>query len=289
MEKENEGVEGAEDKEENKILEEELEEEKELEEVEEEKEEEREEKEVLDKEAEEILEEAKDEMERWVPKTKLGKMVKEGKITDIKQIFEKGLKIKEPEIVDFLIPNLKQELILIGGTSGKGGGIQRRPVRRTVRVHASGKRMSFSILSVIGNENGYIGIGFGKSDDTKKALAQAINKAKKNIFPIVRGCGSWYCACKRPHSIPFSVRGKKGSVRVILLPAPRGLGLCAQDEIKKILRLAGIKDIRMNSFGNTGARINFVYAVEDALKNLIRLKIKPEDYENKGIVVGAIE
>ncbi len=269
---------------ENEVIgEEEEEEDKELEEVGEE------ERKEVEEEAKEIWEEVKDETEKWTPKTKLGKMVKEGKITDIKQIFESGLKIKEPEIVDFLLPDLKQELILIGGTPGKGGGIQRRVVRRTARVHASGKRMSFSVLSVIGNENGYLGIGFGKSDDTKKAIAQAINKAKKNIFPIVRGCGSWYCACKRPHSIPFSVKGKKGSVRVTLLPAPRGLGLCAQDEIKKIFRLAGIKDIRMNSFGNTGARINFIYGVEDALKSLIRLKIKKEDYENKGIVVGAIE
>lgn len=269
---------------ENKEVGEEEEAEKELEEVGEEEGE----KKTVEEEAKEIWEEVKDETEKWTPKTKLGKMVKEGEITDIKQIFESGLRIKEPEIVDFLLPELKQELILIGGTPGKGGGIQRRVVRRTARVHASGKRISFSILSVIGNENGYLGIGFGKSDDTKKAIAQAINKAKKNIFPVVRGCGSWYCACKRPHSIPFSVRGKKGSVRVTLLPAPRGLGLCAQEEIKKIFRLAGIKDIRMNSFGNTGARINFVYAVEDALKSLIRLKIKPEDYENKGIAIGAI-
>ena len=89
-----------------------------------------------------------------------------------------------------------------------------------------------------------------------------------NIIKIKRGCGSWECGCGTEHSIPFKTRGSSGSVRVELMPAPKGVGLVATEEAKKIFRLAGIKDIWMKSRGHTSNRINFIYAIFDALKKL---------------------
>ena len=212
------------------------------------------------------------EEEPWVPKTKLGTQVQEGKVT-LEDIFKFGHLIKEPQITDFLIPDLEEELILIGGSPGKGGGIRRSMIRRTVRIHKSGRRMNLGAMVIVGNKNGYIGVGFGRAATNKEAIQKAARKARMNIFPIRRGCGSAECMCGEEHSIPFISFGKTGSVLVKLMPAPKGLKLCSPEEIKKMFRLAGIKDIRIKSRGQTGTRINFIYAVENALKNLSKSKL----------------
>jgi small subunit ribosomal protein S5 len=206
--------------------------------------------------------------EEWVPKTSLGKDVAEGKIKSLDEIFESGRRILEPEIIDKLVPNLKSELILIGGRAGKGGGIERIPIRITAIMHKSGRRFRVSAFAVVGNEDGFVGIGKGSSVEPRDAIEMAIKRAKLNIIKIKRGCGSWECGCKQEHSIPYKVEGKSGSVRVILLPAPNGVGLVASDEAKKILRLAGIKDIWVKTFGNTKMRINLITAIFNALKKL---------------------
>lgn len=208
------------------------------------------------------------EMEKWVPKTSLGKAVMERKITTIDEIFESGKKIIEPEIIDKLLPALKNELILIGGRRGKGGGRARMPVRITAKMHQSGRRFRTSSFMVVGNEDGLVGIGKGSSIETRTAINKALKKAKLNIIKIKRGCGSWECGCGTEHTIPFKTSGKSGSVRIELLPAPKGVGLVSNDEAKKIFRLAGIKDIWMKSRGRTSNRINFIYAIFDALKRL---------------------
>ena len=84
------------------------------------------------------------ELEKWVPKTSLGKEVMEKKITSMDEILDSGRKIVEPQIVDKLLPGLKNELILIGGRTGKGGGIERIPVRITAKMHQSGRRFRTS-------------------------------------------------------------------------------------------------------------------------------------------------
>jgi small subunit ribosomal protein S5 len=207
-------------------------------------------------------------VEEWIPKTSLGREVLEGKIKSIEEIFESGRRILEPEIVDKLVPNLKSELILIGGRAGKGGGIERIPIRITASMHKSGRRFRVSAFAVVGNEDGLVGIGKGSSVEPRDAIEIAIKKAKLNLIKVKRGCGSWECGCKQEHSIPYKTEGKSGSVRVILLPAPNGVGLVASDEAKKILRLAGIKDIWVKTFGNTKMRINLITAIFNALKNL---------------------
>jgi len=219
----------------------------------------------------EIPEESLAREERaWIPKTQLGRDVLAGKIKSIDEILESGKRILEPEIVDYLLPGLKEELILIGGRTGKGGGAQRIPIRITARVTKSGRRFRMSAFMVVGNEDGYVGIGKGVSVDARKAVEKARKKAKLNIIKVWRGCGSWECGCGTSHSIPFKTEGKCGSVRVVLMPAPKGVGLVADDESKKILRLAGIKDVWVKTFGNTSTHINLITAVYRALKNLYK-------------------
>lgn len=222
---------------------------------------------MVEESAKEELVEVKAE-EEWTPKTKLGTEVIEGKVKSLDEILSSGRKIMEPEIVDKLLPNLKSELILIGGRTGKGGGIQRIPVKITAAVHKSGKRFTMTAFVVVGNEDGYVGIGKGSAKEARMAVEKATQKAKLNLIKVKRGCGSWECECGTEHSIPYKTEGKSGSVRVILLPAPKGVGLVANDEAKKILKLAGIKDVWMKSFGETSTRINLINAIFRAMKNL---------------------
>lgn len=217
---------------------------------------------------EEVKVEVTPALERWIPKTSLGKLVFEGKIKSIDEILDMGKPIKEPEIVDKLLPGLRTELILIGGRTGKGGGVQRIPIKITSVTKKSGRRFNMNAFVVVGNEDGIVGIGAGKSPEPRDAVAKATQRAKLNLIKVKRGCGSWECACGGNHSIPYKVFGKCGSVRVQLIPAPKGVGLVADDETKKLLRLAGIKDVWVKTFGNTSMRVNLITAVFNALKKL---------------------
>lgn len=204
----------------------------------------------------------------WRPKTKLGRDVVAGKIKSIDEVLKAGKRILEPEIVDVLVPDIKSELILVGGRSGKGGGIQRIPVKITATMHRSGRRFKMNSFVAVGDENGLIGISKANALESRAAIQKAIRKAKMNVIRIKRGCGSWECSCDENHSIPYKTEGKSGSVRVVLMPAPKGLGLAADNETKKILKLAGIKDIWVKTYGNTKMRLNLIQAVFNALKNL---------------------
>jgi len=208
----------------------------------------------------------------WKPRTELGKEVNEGKITSIDYIFENGLRIKEPQIVERLLPDLKSEVIFIGGSPGKGGGIKRTPTRRTARMHRSGRRYKISACVIVGRP-GYIGIGKAASKEHSTAINKATQYAKLSLIQIRRGCGSWECACEEAHSLPLKITGKGGSVRVTLMPAPKGIGLCIGDEEKKMLKIAGIRDIWSKVSGETKTRLNYAYAIYNALKNLNKLKL----------------
>lgn len=222
-------------------------------------------KEVISKEVEERL-------ASWKPKTKLGTDVFERKVKTIDEILDNGVKIKEPEIVDSLLPGLQNELIMIGGRPGKGGGIQRTPIRMSAKMHRSGRRLSSSAFVIVGNGNGVIGIGKGRAKEGRLAVQKSIQKAKLNLIKVTRGCGSWECVCGDPHSIPFVVEGKAGSVSIRLIPAPRGVGLAADNETKKLFRLAGIQDVWIKTLGNTSTRYNLIKAAFDALRNIHRYK-----------------
>ncbi len=204
-------------------------------------------------------------IESWAPKTKLGIIVRDKKIKDIDEILDKKIKILEPEIVDSLI-EVKSDLLAIGQSKGKFGGGKRRVWRQTQKKTAEGNVPTFSTLAVVGDEKGHVGIGVGKAKETLPARGKAIRKAKLNIMRVNLGCGSFDCSCKEKHSIPIKVEGKCGSVRVLLIPAPQGTGLVIGDEFKKILRLAGVKDIYSKTFGQTRTTVNAAFACIDALK-----------------------
>ncbi|RLJ10029.1 MAG: 30S ribosomal protein S5 [Candidatus Aenigmatarchaeota archaeon] len=219
-----------------------------------------------------VIEEKKEEKKEWIPKTKLGKEILKGKYKSIEDVLKSGELILEPGIVDYLVPELKHEIIYIGGSPGKGGGIRRTATRRTVRMHKSGRRFKLTSLVVVGNENGVVGVGKASSNEHRLAIEKAIEQAKLNVILVKRGCGSWECGCGLEHSIPFRTEGKCGSVRVTLYPAPVGVGIVANEPSKQILSLAGVKDIWVKVFGQTETRINLIYAIFDALKNLSRVK-----------------
>ena len=216
-------------------------------------------------------------MDTWIPKTKLGKMVKSGEISSIHEILSKGLKIIEPEVVDTLVPGLRTDLMKIGQSKGKFGGGARRPFRRTQKKVREGSRNTYTYLAVIGDGNGFVGIGKGSSRESMQARLRAVINAKRNIKYVFRGCGDWECGCKTTHSLPFKSEGKVGSVRVVLKPAPKGTGLVLSDEGKKILKLVGIKDAWSETYGESRTRMNYAYAIVSALGNIKATKI-PEKY-----------
>lgn len=209
--------------------------------------------------------------EVWVPRTKLGKQVANGQITNIREALDDERKIMEPEIVDHLT-DLDEEVILIGGTPGKGGGKRRTVSKRTARMHKSGARYRSNAMTVLGNRNGVVGIGMGEAEDTRAAIASANQNAKLNLIEVEKGCGSWECACGTDHTVPFEVEGKSGSVRVTLKPAPKGIGLAASEDVQKLLELAGYEDVWVKSRGKTRTRENLIKASFNALKKIKEYK-----------------
>ncbi len=225
------------------------------------------------------------DVDSWKPRTSIGKKIKSGETT-LDEVLDKGLKIMEPEIVDAFIPEMETELLLIGQAKGKFGGGQRRVFKQTQKKTAEGNKPRFSTYVVIGNKNGYVGLGYGKAKETVPAREKAIRNAKLNLIKIRRGCGSWQCYCGEPHSVPFQVKGKTGSVRITLMPAPKGTGLRLEREGQKILAAAGIKDVWSKSLGQTRSKINYLKALEMALKQLMETKLKSSIAEGLGAIEG---
>jgi small subunit ribosomal protein S5 len=212
------------------------------------------------------------ELEKWKPRTSLGKKVKAGEITKIEDVLDRGEEILEPEIVDILVPGLESELLLIGQSKGKFGGGQRRVFKQTQKKTAEGNRPKFATYAVVGNKNGYVGLGYGKSRETVPAREKALRQAKLNIMKIKRGCGHWQCNCGEPHTVPFQVEGKCGSVEIKLMPAPRGTGLVIHRELQKVLKLAGITDVWSKTQGHTNTTTNLIKAADKALRALMTMK-----------------
>ena len=224
-------------------------------------------------------------IDAWKPKTELGRAVKNKEITDLDQLLDEGKRLLETEIVDALM-RVEAEFLLVGQAKGKFGGGQRRMFKSTQKKTMEGNKPKFTTVCAIGDRNGHVGVGLGGSKETVPAREKAIRKAKLTVFKIRRGCGSWQCNCKTPHSIPFMVEGKCGSVVVQLLPAPKGKGLCVEKECAKVLALAGVKDVWSKSFGQTRDKINMIKALEDALRQLGKMKIPENGIDHLAIIDG---
>ncbi len=217
---------------------------------------------------ERIKQEQTRRLDNWVPRTKLGKLVKEGKIKNIDEAL--NYKILEPEIVDLLL-KLKTEILNIGQAKGKFGGGKRRAWRQTQKKTAESNVPTFSCMVVVGDEESYVGLGYGRAKETLPARSKAVRKAKLKVMKIKRGCGSFDCNCGESHSIPFIVEGKCGSCRVKLMPAPQGTGLVIGDECKKILKMAGVKDVYSVTNGQIRTTINLAKACMNALEKTRRM------------------
>ena len=187
----------------------------------------------------------------WIPKTVLGQKVAGGEITSLEQIIQEGLRIQESGIIKKLLPDLKSEVVDVGIIQ---------------KMTSNGQSTRFKAIVAAGNEDGYLGIGQGKSKQMRIAIEKATNQAFLNINPIKLGCGSWECRCDQKHSVPFKVRGKGGSVTIEIIPAPRGLGLVAGGKIKRLLELAGLKDAWTTAKGSTPTMNSTSKAILDCLR-----------------------
>jgi len=189
--------------------------------------------------------------EVWIPKTSIGKRVIAGEINSMEEILSNGLRIQEAGIVKKLLPDLKTEVIDVGIIQ---------------KMTPNGQSTRFKALVAAGNENGWLGIGMGKSKQMRIAIEKANNAAYLNVSPVKLGCGSWECRCDKKHSVPFKVKGKGGSVTIEILPAPRGLGLVAGRKIRNLLRLAGLKDAWTTAKGSTPTMNSTSKAVLNCLR-----------------------
>ncbi|MEM2890403.1 MAG: 30S ribosomal protein S5, partial [Candidatus Hadarchaeum sp.] len=205
-------------------------------------------------------------IEQWQPRSSLGRLVKEGKITDISQILRAGKPIKESEIVDALVPNIQEEIL---------------EVTLVQRMHKSGRRVKYRVVAVVGNRDGIVGVGHASARDIGSSIKKAVNVAKLNVIEVARGCGSWECGCGRSHSVPFEVSGKSGSVKVFIKPAPRGLGLASAEIPRTILRMAGILDAWTRTEGETRTTLNLSMAVMEALKQTTKV-VMSDRYRARG-------
>lgn len=212
-------------------------------------------------------------LDEWLPKTGLGKRVLAGEITTMGQALRTGLPLRESEIVDLLLPELDDEVL---------------DVNMVQRMTDSGRRIGFVITVVVGNNDGYVGVGRLRGREVGPAIRKAFDHAKLNILEVKRGCGSWECGCFTPHTLPFKVVGRSGSVEITLKPAPRGVGLALADVAKSVVRLSGIKDAWGFTRGHTKTTVNYAFAAFDALKKTMDFKVTADQARRLHILSGPV-
>lgn len=190
----------------------------------------------------------KDEDKEWVPVTKLGRLVKDGKIKSMEEIYLFSLPVKEFQVIDFFLPTLKDEVMCIA------------PVQKQT---SAGQRTRFKACVAVGDFDGHVGLGVKCSKEVVGAIRGAIIAAKLAIIPVRRGY--WGSHIAEPHTIPMKVSGKCGSVMCRLIPAPRGTGIVAAPASKRLLQMAGVQDVYTQSKGSTATTSNFMKATFVAL------------------------
>merc|ERR1712226_1174631 len=194
----------------------------------------------------------KGEEKEWVPVTKLGRLVRDGKVESLEDIYLHSLPIKEYQIIDaFYQPGtLKDEVMKI------------HPVQK---MTSAGQTNRFVCYVLVGDMNGHIGLGSKCAKEVATAIRGGIIAAKMSLIPVRRGY--WGGRLGLPHTTPMKVSGKSGSVRVRLVPAPRGSGVVGSPVMKKMLAFSGIADCFSCSCGHTRTKGNFMKATFSALKS----------------------
>jgi len=188
----------------------------------------------------------------WQPQTRLGRQVQDDEITTMDQALNSGLPLKEPELVDQLLPGLEDEVL---------------DINMVQRMTDSGRRVKFRCVCVIGNRDGYLGYAQARDEQVGGAIQKAIDVAKLNIIKVDRGSGSWEDSAGGVNSLVRRAEGKAGSVEVTIEPAPQGLGLAAAPTVRHVLELAGVQDAWTQSHGNTRTTVNLAKATFNALEN----------------------
>lgn len=191
-----------------------------------------------------------EELNAWVPRTKIGELVKNRQITSIEEIFAAGKPIKEVEIIETLLPNLQNKVLEIASVQ---------------RMTKNSRKQKYRVTAVVGDMNGHVGVGTAKDVEVKPAIASAIKNAKMKIIPVRFGCGSWECSCGTKHTLPLKTIGKCGSSEVVLKPAPRGVGIVANKVVRSVLLLSGLKDVWSFSRGRTRDIYNVAISTYKAL------------------------
>src|SRR5256884_1607695 len=184
-------------------------------------------------------------LSEWAPKTKLGRLVLAGELTTLGDAIKTSLPIREHEIVDVLLPETEDEVL---------------DVNMVQRMTDSGRRVNFVITCIVGNKDGFAGLGRARGREVGPSIRRAIDNAKLNMIEIKRGCGSWECGCGRSHTLPFKGTGSSGSVEVVLKPAPQGVGLAVGDIAKGGVRLRRLPGAAGFPEGPTAARGNYELA-----------------------------
>jgi len=183
--------------------------------------------------------------------TKLGRLVQAGKIASMEEIYRHAIPVKEYQIVDYFLKDaLKDEVMKI------------MPVQKQT---SAGQRTRFKAFVCVGDYNGHIGLGVKTAAEVATAIRGAIWTAKTSLMPVRRGY--WGGKSGKPHTVPIKVSGHCGSVRVRIIPAPRGTGLVAAPASKKLLAMAGLEDAYTSTRGNSKTMGNFIKATYDALRN----------------------
>ena len=131
-------------------------------------------------------------------------------------------------------------------------------IRRVVRVVSGGRRFSFSVAMVIGDQNGRVGVGLGKATDTALAIEKAIRNAKKNMITVKR---------TESGSIAFDVQSRTDSSEIALIPS-KGRGLVAGSAVRTVLEFGGVTDIVAKILTRSKSKLSIARATVNALKKL---------------------
>ncbi len=201
----------------------------------------------------------------WNPKTNAGKLVQQNEITSMEEIWSRNMPLLESEIIDTLVPDLMEKTL---------------DTRKTTYVRAAGRSFNFSAYVLVGDGKKYVGLGLGSDKERFGAIRKASRNARLNLMPVRIGAGSWEDFSNTTRSVPFKIKGKCGSVRVTLSPAPQGTGLVVGKQIQDVFRFAGITDVWGRTTGSSDTRLNYIRAAYNALEELNKVRASP-DIERK--------
>ena len=190
--------------------------------------------------------------EEWTPLTNLGRLVYGGLITTFDEIYYHSIPIKESQIVDHILKahnkTLSEECL---------------KVKSVQKQTKAGQRTRMKCVLVVGDSDGHLGVGSKLAKEVQLSMKGALIAAKMNLIPVRRG--HWGNKIGDAHTIPIKITGKCGSVRIRLIPAPRGTGIVGAPITKKMMHLAGVHDVFSQSRGNSDTTENYVRALYDAL------------------------